>query len=122
MTWKTREDIAAGAYQQRAGTVASSFTGLNVSSIFTGNAGIRGIATINSGTTVASVAATGVVSGDVIVALPYMYPDATTTVASAAQFFAGLVVTSVRAGAFEIRAIFSRAPISNMPVAWFKIA
>lgn len=122
MTWKTREDIAAGAYQQRIGTSASSFTGVNVSSELAGNANIRGIATINSGTTVASVSAIGVASGDVIVALPYQYPDATTTVASGAQFFIGLVATSVRADAFEIRAINSRAPISNMPVAWFRIA
>jgi len=150
-----REGVAAGAYNQRANTVASSFTGLSVSSDatiagltgqsltalrdlrvsastslnllqvssnFIGHAAIRGLANITSGTTVVSISATGVVSGDVIIATPYMYADAQTTVTSGSQFFVGITVASVRTGAFEIFAIGSRAPIANCPVAWWKVA
>lgn len=132
--FKFRELVAAGAFVQRSQTTPSSFSGISVesASIFngpmtigqnlTGNARVRGIITMNSGTTVASVAATGVVSGDVIQALPIQYGDARTVVASGAQFFIGVIACSVRAGAFELFAIGSRAPISDMPLGWFKIA
>ena len=107
----TLRDLQAAAH--------SSLTGLSVSSNFIGHAAIRGIATMNSGTTVVSVSATGVVSGDVILPGIYMYGDARTYNQSR---FIGVAVESVRAGAFEIVATGSVAPIANMPVAWFKVA
>ena len=132
--FKFRELVAAGAFVQRSNTTPSSFSNIDVASAsilrgpvtlndaFTGNARIRGLATMNSGTTVVSIAATGVVSGDVILSLPIQYGDARSEVASGSQFFIGVVACSVRAGAFELFAIGSRAPISNMPLGWFKIA
>ena len=132
--FKFRELLAAGAFVQRSPTTPSSFSGVNVESAsnfngpatvghnLIGNARIRGLATMNSGTTVVSIAATGVVSGDVIFGQPLQYGDARTAVASGSQFFIGVVACSVRAGAFELFAIGSRAPISDMPLGWFKIA
>jgi hypothetical protein len=126
-----------------AGTAASSFTGLSASSIstlrdlqannvsslnllrvssnFIGHAAIRGFATINSGTTVASVAATGVVSGDIILTAIIQYASVQTLPGTIGQ----IPVTcarSVRAGAFEIVTVASYAPLGDMPVGWFKIA
>lgn len=143
MTWKTREDIAAGAYQQRAGTVASSFTGVNassqttlrdeivtqtaslartvVASDFRGNSTIRGTAIVSSGTTVVSISATGVVSGDAILTAILQYASVQTLPGTIGQ----IPVTcarSVRAGAFEIVTVASYAPVGDMPVAWFRIA
>ena len=132
--FKFRELLAAGAFVQRSPTTPSSFSGVNVESAsnfngpatvghnLIGNARVRGIATMNSGTTVVSISATGVVSGDVILGQPIQYGDARTAVASGAQFFIGVVACSIRAGAFELFAIGSRAPISDMPLGWFKIA
>lgn len=125
---KFREDIAAGAYVQRTGTTASSFAGLDVSSNatlrqnltlnldFIGNARIRGIATINSGTTVVSVAATGVVSGDSILTSILQYASGQSSQAIVVTF-----ASSVRTDAFEIRTVGSNAPVGGMPVAWFRI-
>lgn len=121
MTWKTREDIAAGAYQQRTGTVASSFTGLNVSSAIVGNSTIRGIVTMNSGTTVVSVSATGVVSGDVILTSIIQYASVQ-TLPGTIGMIPVTCVRSVRAGAFEIVTVASYAPLGSMPVAWWRIA
>lgn len=135
--WKTREGIAAGAYNQRANTAASSFTGLNTASLttmrnlqvtnpasladlqvssLTGAAGYRGIATMNSGTNVVSVAATAAQSGAVIVTQIIQYVNDVSSQAGVAT-----AVQSVRAGAFEIVAVGSRTPLGNMPVAWFII-
>ena len=80
---------------------------------------VGGISIIASGTTVVSVTATNVKSGDYIFLQPMQSPVATTTVTSASQFFIGVMPTSVRAGAFEITAVASRAPADNLQVAWF---
>lgn len=114
---KFREDIAAGAFVQRANTTPSSFTGVNVASSFIGNDVIRGIATVSSGTTVASVGATGVVSGNVILTGIIQYASGV-----ASQAVVTTYAESVRTGAFEIRCIGSVAPVGDMPVGWFKIA
>lgn len=116
--FKFRELVAAGAFVQRAGTaVPSSLTGLNVGSSFSGNSTIRGITTMNSGTTVVSVTATGIVSGDVILTGIIGYVSA-----AGSQQVINTCAESVRAGAFEIRCVGSVAPISNMGAAWFKIS
>lgn len=76
-----------------------------------------GIATINSGTTVASVAAAQAVSGAVIFTQPIMYGNATV----ADSFGAARLETtaiSVGAGAFVIVTAGSQAPTANMPVGW----
>lgn len=131
LTRKHRGAWAAGAFVQAPDGGVSSLTGLNVSSAaviagltinsLTGAAGYRGISILTSGTTVVSVAATAAVSGAVIMLQPIQYVNAPTGVASAAQFFVGVIPTSVRAGAFEITAIGSRAPIADVPVGWFVI-
>lgn len=142
MTWKTREDIAAGAYQQRANTVASSFTGLNassqttlrdemvtqtaslartsVASDFRGNATIRGFATMNSGTTVVSISATGVVSGDVILTSIIQYASVQ-TLPGTIGMIPVTCARSVRANAFEIVTVASYAPLGDMPVCWWRV-
>ena len=122
--FKFREDFSAGAFVQRIGTTPSSLTGLDVSSAVTlrhdinANARVRGIVTVLSGTTVASVTATGVASGDVLVTGIYMYADARTFNASR---FITTAAMSVRADAFEIVTVGSVAPISDMPVAWWRV-
>lgn len=93
-------------------TGAASFASLQVNS-FDGGNGWRGIATINSGTTVSSVAASAARSGAVILTTIIQYAS---MVASQAMFVTG--VESVRAGAFEIRCVGSVAPVANCPVAW----
>lgn len=114
---KFRELLAAGGFAQRTGTSnQSSFTGLTVSSAFTGNATIRGFGTINSGTTIASISATGVVSGDIIMTGIIQYASGVSS-----QAMVNTYVESVRAGAFEIRCVGSVAPVGNMPVGWFRI-
>jgi hypothetical protein len=82
-----------------------------------GTSNMAGISVMGSGTTVASVAATGVRSGSVIQLTPYMAVNASVASGSGVSFI-GLNVSSVRAGAFEITAIGSRAPVGDMPVAW----
>ena len=127
--FKFRELLAAGAFVQRINTTASSFTGIDVSSAavlrgpvtlndaLTGNAQLRGFITINSGTTVGSVAATGVVSGDIIQTTIMQYASGV-----ASQQVVNTFVASVRTGAFEVMCVGSVAPVGNMPVGWFKIA
>lgn len=122
---KYRREIGAGAFVQRTGTGFSNSLGaLDVASAATfnndivGNARIRGIATVLSGTTVVSVAATGIASGDAILTTIYMYGDARTF--NASRFFSTGVM-SVRAGAFEIITIGSVAPTQDMPVSWWRI-
>ena len=120
--FKFRELLAAGAFVQRANTSPSSFSNISVASASTfggpiaGNAQIRGIATINSGTTVVSVAATGVVSGAAIMTGIIQYASGVSS-----QAMVNTYVESVRSGAFEIRCVGSVAPIGNMPVGWFRI-
>jgi len=107
----------AGGFVQRAGTAAPScLTGLQVSSSFVGNTTIRGIAAITSGTTVVSVAATGVVSGDVVLANLYMYNQTYN-----GSKFVTITVQSVRAGAFEVATVGSVAPVGTANVAWFVV-
>ena len=106
----------SGAFVQRRGTAVSCITGLQVSSSFVGHGQIRGLATMATSTTVISVTATGVVSGDVIVVSPYMYNQTYN-----GSKFPVVSVQSVRAGAFEIVSIGSVAPVGAMPVAWFVI-
>lgn len=75
-----------------------------------------GVATINSGTTVVSVAAAQAQSGAVIITNAYQYPNATT-----ADSFHGRWITvpiSVANGSFLIVTAGSLAPTANMPVAW----
>ena len=122
MTWKLgRENIAAGAFEQMAGTVPSSFTGIQVSSNFAGHAQIRGTAIINSGTTVVSIAAVGVVSGNAILTAIIQYASVQ-TLPGTIGMIPVTCARSVRAGAFEIVTVASYAPVGDMPVAWFKIA
>ena len=136
-----REKWVAGAFLQQTGTNApSSYTGLNASSqsnlrdltllnvaslasltpsSLTGAAGYRGIATMNSGTSVVSVTATAAISGAVIQTTIYMYSTVQNSVGLGQTPI--LAVQSVRAGAFEIVTVGSNAPTANMPVAWFVI-
>lgn len=118
--WKLREGIAAGAYNQRIGTAASSFTGVNVASAFAGNSAIRGIVTINSGTTVVSVSATGVVSGNVILTAIIQYASVQ-TLPGTIGMIPVTCARSVRAGAFEIVTVASYAPLGDMPVCWWRV-
>lgn len=141
MARQYRERWIAGTFLQQTGTNApSSVTGLNASSqsnlrdltllnvaslanlqanSLTGAAGYRGIATINSGTSVVSVTATAAVSGAVIQTTIYMYSTVQNSVGLGQTPI--LAVQSVRAGAFEIVTVGSNAPTANMPVAWFII-
>lgn len=98
------------------GTDVSTLGNIAVAGI-TGDSTVRGIATINSGTTIASVAAAGVASGNVILTAPIQF----TLDASSANFCMVTVARSVRAGAFEIVTAGSVAPAANMPVGWFVI-
>ena len=84
-----------------------------VASQLIGSTAWRGIATVNSGTTVASVAATAAQSGAVIALSQYMFATAQNSGQSIV-----LNVQSVRAGAFEIVCAGSIAPAANMNVAW----
>lgn len=120
----------AGGFNQIIGRGPSSFTGINVSSAstfadltvnsITGAAGWRGIATMNSGTTIASVAATAARSGAVIMTQIMQYTGDRTAPGTWGQIPL-LAVQSVRAGAFEIVAVASYAPLANMPIAWMVI-
>ena len=92
-----------------------SMAALTVSSL-TGAAGYRGLVTMNSGTTIASVSATAAISGAVILTQILQYVG---DVNSQAGF--STAVQSVRTGAFEIVAVGSRAPLGDAPIAWFVI-
>ena len=120
--FKFRELLAAGAFVQRSNTTPSSFSNISVASAatfngpFAGGTTMRGFATVNSGTTVASVSATGVVSGDIIQTTIMQYASGVSS-----QQVVNTYVESVRTGAFEIRCVGSVAPVGNMPVGWFRI-
>lgn len=77
-----------------------------------------GITVMTSGTTVVSVSAPGINSGDPIQVSPYMWSGALTTVTASAIAFTGLAVGSVRANAFNIFAVASMAPIVDVPISW----
>lgn len=79
---------------------------------------IGGITVMTSGTTATSVSAAGVASGDPIVAVPYMWSGALTTVTASAIAFTGVAVGSVRSGAFMLFAVASMAPIVDVPISW----
>lgn len=90
--------------------------GINAGSYFAGTAALRGLATMNSGTTVVSVSAPAVRSGDVILTQMYMFATAQNSGQSIVTN-----VQSVRAGAFEIVSAGSLAPAANMNLAWFTL-
>lgn len=141
-TRKHRGEWIAGAFIAPAGgSQGSSLTGLSVSSLLatrdlnltnagsfasatvqslTGAGGWRGIATINSGTTIASVAATAAVSGAVIIATIMQYTGDRTAPGTWGQI-PTIAVQSVRAGAFELVCVGSYAPLQNMPVGWMVV-
>ncbi len=78
----------------------------------------RGISTIASGTAVASVTATGVVSGAQIFAAPYMFGNS--QVGSAGNLGQMVVVpVSVSNGSFLLTTAGSVAVTAPMPVQWF---
>ena len=90
----------------------------NVSSALTaqrmiGSSEWRGIAVINSGTSVVSISAAAAVSGAIVWASPYMYANAQ----NSGQAFV-LVPQSVRAGAFEIVIAGSLTPTANMNITY----
>ena len=135
---KHRAEWVAGAFVAPAGGPASSLTGLSVSSDFLtrnlnvtgagslgslavqsleGASGWRGIATINSGTTIASIAATAARSGAVILTTITQYTGDRTAPGTWGQIPV-LAVQSVRAGAFEVVCVGSYAPLANLFVAW----
>ena len=80
---------------------------------------LSGIATVASGTTVASVTCNGVNSGDGIFTQPYMYAGNFLTATGSKFLVTG--VMSVRAGAFEIIMVGSSTPADTLPVAWFVV-
>lgn len=82
-----------------------------------GGANVAGISTITSGTTVVSVSAPGVNSGDVIGTFPIQF----TLVQNSANFCMVTVARSVRADAFEIVTAGSVAPAADMNVGWMII-
>ena len=113
-----RERNKFGPIQQPIGTGVNSLEGLNVSSGLTvqqlsGGSGFRGIAIINSGTTVATVSATHALSGAVILAQIYQYVNAQGSLSPS-----NVAVASVQAGQFLLQTVGSVAPTANMPVAW----
>lgn len=87
------------------------------------NAGYNfgGISIMTSGTVVVSVSAPGINSGDPIMAIPYMWTGALTTVTASAIAFTGVAVGSVRADAFNIFAVQSKAPAVDVPIAWMAV-
>ena len=91
----------------------NSLAALQVNSI-EGGSGWRGIATVASGTVVASVSATAARSGAVILLTKYMGADQ----AGSGSNLRNFMVESVRAGAFEIRACDSVFPTAAQPIAW----
>lgn len=96
--------------------IKERFAKATIKHMVSGGAGMSGIAIISSGTTVASVTATDVKSGDIVMTNIYMYGAATTVAGS--RTVGATAVMSVRAGAFEIVAVGSLAPSVDMPVAW----
>lgn len=112
-------NMTGRAFIQPSGSPVNSITGLDVASNatirrLTGSAEWRGIATISSGTTIASVSAAAATSGAAIVTNPIQF----TLDQSSASFCMITMARSVRAGAFEIVTAGSVAPPDNMPVAW----
>lgn len=106
----------AGAFIQEKDTGATnSLNSTNVSSHLIGSSAWRGIATVLSGTSVASVAAAAARSGAVIILTPYMYANAT---ASGGALQAAPCVGSVSAGAFMILNAGGTITFNDMPVAW----
>ena|ERR1051325_7308816 len=77
---------------------------------------LAGVTTILSGTTTVSVGAASVKSGSVILVTPQFY-SATLT-----ESQRGVMVTSVRAGGFNISMVGSMAPSANMPVGYFVVS
>lgn len=120
-----RQEWVAGAFVNRMDGGVNSLTGINCSSAstfadatvnsLTGAAGWRGIAIMNSGTSVVSVAATAAQSGSVILATVIQYTG------GGLAAFRGLGVTSVRAGAFEIVMLNNATPTVDMPIAWMVV-
>lgn len=88
--------------------------GLYVPAGFIGSNPWTGIATISSGTTVASVAASIVRSGSIVLTNPIQF----TLAQNSASFAMVTMARSVRAGAFEIVTAGSVAPPADMPVAY----
>lgn len=76
-----------------------------------------GIATINSGTTVVSIAAAQAVSGAIIHATPYMFANAYVGSAGNVQQMVTVPI-SIGGGAFLIVTAGSLATTAPMPVAW----
>lgn len=76
-----------------------------------------GIATIASGTTVASVAATRATSGAIIFTQALQYPNVTTVDSNAAPRIETCAI-SVANGSFLITTTGSMAPTAPMPVGW----
>ena len=112
-----RDKFSAGALSNRKGagfTQVNSFVGTNISSYVAGDSAWRGIATVASGTTVATVAAAAVRSGDAIYLTPYNFSLAP----NSANFCLVLTAQSVTAGQFLIQTAGSVAPPQAMPVAW----
>ncbi len=79
-----------------------------------GSSGWRGVATVSSGTTVATVSAAAARSGAVIILTPYMYANAV----NSGQHLFSPVVGSVSTGRFVIFGAGSIAPLADCPVAW----
>ena len=113
MFQKSRGIYIAGGFLQRIGTSPASFTGINVASGPIGSTNWRGIATINSGVTVATVSAVHAVSGAIIHATIYQYVNYQNSINPS-----NVCVQSVAAGQFLVMTVGSIAPTANMPVAW----
>jgi electron transfer flavoprotein alpha subunit len=100
--------------------IKERFASATVKQLTAGNDSyLSGIAIVASGTVVASVACTGLNSGDTVFTQPYMYAGNVFT--QSASKFLNTAVMSVRAGAFEIAMVGSAAPADTLPVAWFVI-
>ena len=104
----------APSFLQSANGGASSLTGLNASSYMAGGTAWRGLATVSSGTNIASVSAAAVRSGDIIHVSPYMYASGVNSGAN----LHNPIVGSVRTGGFTIFMAGSVCPSADMPVAW----
>lgn len=121
---KFKQEWVAGKFIATSNSEVSSLGALNTAGAFTaagmtvnsmtGAAGWRGIATVTSGTAVASVAATAARSGAVIQLTKYMGADQTNSGSNLRNY----AVESVRAGAFEIRACGSVCPTADQPIVW----
>jgi len=81
-----------------------------------GLAGMAGVATVGSGTTTVSVGAASVKSGSVVILTPQMYASTLT------DSVKGVMVSSIRAGGFNISMAGSVAPAANLPVGWVVVS